>query len=447
MKKHVLLVLAIPCLVLASCFLFTPEGLLKPTDLTATAITGSRIDLQWADNANTETGYAIERKGPDDKAFIEVGTAGEDANAYMDLTVEGGSTYAYRVRASNEKGYSEYSDEASATTEAATAIKERARGTSPLYFAFNDASRLLWWGQRDPSSTSNYARVEINDATPSQQSGNAIAMDYSAADGLQYFAYTDLSNKLWYVPHDPSAGGNAARVAINDASPTQQSGTAISVAYDSDDGLLYFAYVDTFGNLYYVPHNPDTPGVNMARESIADAGGTGYTGTAISVDYDSVEGVLYFAYADLDGKLWWVKRDPNAPGDRPAHVAITDAGGTQQSGSAISVDYDPDSLLLWFVFAEATGSHYLWFVPQDPTASVSLARSPVTDAGGAQQSGTAVDVDWDTADTTLWVAWADLDGKLWHVPMCLSVSDPAAKEPVTDVSGTQQAGSTIAICF
>ncbi|MFH1718116.1 MAG: fibronectin type III domain-containing protein [Planctomycetota bacterium] len=81
-----------------------------PSDLTATAISSSQIDLLWTDNADNETGFKIERDS------VQIATVGANVSSYSDEGIEPSTTYTYRVRAYNLAGDSSYSNDASAET-------------------------------------------------------------------------------------------------------------------------------------------------------------------------------------------------------------------------------------------------------------------------------------------------------------------------------------------
>jgi hypothetical protein len=87
-----------------------------PSDLSATAVATTQIDLSWTDNASDETGFKIERSKRVNTAFAQIDTVGADETSYNDTTVSKGTLYYYRVRATNASGDSAYSNEASATT-------------------------------------------------------------------------------------------------------------------------------------------------------------------------------------------------------------------------------------------------------------------------------------------------------------------------------------------
>lgn len=81
-----------------------------PSQLTGRA-RGSKVALQWIDNAGNETGFEIERcEGKACSDFARIAQLGADAQSYADKAVGPGTRYRYRVRAFNEGGASEYSD-------------------------------------------------------------------------------------------------------------------------------------------------------------------------------------------------------------------------------------------------------------------------------------------------------------------------------------------------
>ena len=75
-----------------------------PNGLVAMAVSPTQVDLSWQDNSYNETGFRIRRRGPQDVAFVTVGTVGKNLTRYSDITVLPGTTYVYRVRAFNSDG-------------------------------------------------------------------------------------------------------------------------------------------------------------------------------------------------------------------------------------------------------------------------------------------------------------------------------------------------------
>lgn len=85
-----------------------------PTNLAAAATAG-KITLGWADHADNETGFDVERSADGGLSFTLIGSAGANAGDYVDTGVISGRTYVYRVRARNGAGTSGYSNLATAT--------------------------------------------------------------------------------------------------------------------------------------------------------------------------------------------------------------------------------------------------------------------------------------------------------------------------------------------
>ncbi|MFP3937125.1 MAG: fibronectin type III domain-containing protein [Phycisphaerae bacterium] len=69
-----------------------------PTDLTATAVSSSQIDLTWTDNSDNEDDFRVERS-LDGSSFSEIATVGANVTTYSDTGLSESTTYYYRVRA------------------------------------------------------------------------------------------------------------------------------------------------------------------------------------------------------------------------------------------------------------------------------------------------------------------------------------------------------------
>ncbi len=87
-----------------------------PTDLTAGAASGTEVELAWADNSLGEDGFSVERKEGTDGTFAEIANVGEDTVFFLDSGLEAETTYVYRVRAVANNVFSDYTNEAEATT-------------------------------------------------------------------------------------------------------------------------------------------------------------------------------------------------------------------------------------------------------------------------------------------------------------------------------------------
>jgi subtilisin family serine protease len=86
-----------------------------PTNLVATVVSSSRIDLQWMDTSTYEGGFKIERS-TDGVNFVQIATRGANSTTYASTGLAPNTVYYYRVRAYDGSNHSDYSGAASATT-------------------------------------------------------------------------------------------------------------------------------------------------------------------------------------------------------------------------------------------------------------------------------------------------------------------------------------------
>ena len=98
----------------------------RPTNLSATASSSSKINLAWTDKSSNETGFQIERKSgscSSTNSWSKIKTVGQNITSYGNTGLPSGKTYSYRVRAYKKSsttpyayGYSLYSNCSSAKT-------------------------------------------------------------------------------------------------------------------------------------------------------------------------------------------------------------------------------------------------------------------------------------------------------------------------------------------
>ena len=87
-----------------------------PSNLSASLVSLTQINLAWADNSNVEEGYKVERKTGTGGSYSQVTALDSNAVSYSDTGLQENTTYLYRVRAYNGSSNSSYSNEADATT-------------------------------------------------------------------------------------------------------------------------------------------------------------------------------------------------------------------------------------------------------------------------------------------------------------------------------------------
>lgn len=106
-----------------------PTGPQSPTNLSATSISSSQINLSWDAPSDTGgsaiTGYSIERSTDSGSTWNALdANTGSSSTAYSDTGLTPSTSYMYRVSAINSVGTSSPSNTASATTFAAATIPQ-----------------------------------------------------------------------------------------------------------------------------------------------------------------------------------------------------------------------------------------------------------------------------------------------------------------------------------
>ena len=95
-------------------------ALAAPSNLSATAVSSSQINLTWTDTNSgktNESGYSIERSLSPTSGFAKIGSVLKNITTYSNTGLASGTTYYYRVQATGRKGaVSPYSNVANATT-------------------------------------------------------------------------------------------------------------------------------------------------------------------------------------------------------------------------------------------------------------------------------------------------------------------------------------------
>jgi hypothetical protein len=190
-----------------------------PTSLVAGAVSDTRIDMSWTDNATNEANYVVERSPDSTFATVTSTTLPAGATSWSDTGRTANTTYWYRVKAVNAIGSSGYSNVASATT----------KPTPTGYAATVTADApVSYWRLGETSGTSAADQRASNPGTylnsPTLGSGSLLATDAANTsvrfDGVNDYVNVadanslDLTSKItleaWIKPNLLPAAGSFA---------------------------------------------------------------------------------------------------------------------------------------------------------------------------------------------------------------------------------------------
>jgi uncharacterized delta-60 repeat protein len=100
-----------------------------PTNLQATAMGSTQINLSWQDNSTNETEFRIERKTGAGGTYAQIATVGANVTTYPNTGLSSSTLYCYRVFATNVYGDSSPSNERCLSTGSVLFVIERATGS------------------------------------------------------------------------------------------------------------------------------------------------------------------------------------------------------------------------------------------------------------------------------------------------------------------------------
>ncbi|HEV2844746.1 MAG TPA: fibronectin type III domain-containing protein, partial [Thermoanaerobaculia bacterium] len=201
-----------------------PTAPAAPTALTALGVSPTEIDLTWQDNSSNEDAFRVERLV--NGVFQEVLIVGAGTTSTRIGNLTPGTTYGFRVRASNAAGFSAYTNAANATTQAppTTPSGIPAAPTSLAGTATGSGTVVLTWADNSSNETTFHIERSVNggfqqiqtvgaNATTATVTGLAAASTHffrvRASNANGYSAYTNTATVLTLNPK-PSTPAPAA---------------------------------------------------------------------------------------------------------------------------------------------------------------------------------------------------------------------------------------------
>jgi Concanavalin A-like lectin/glucanases superfamily/Fibronectin type III domain/Lysyl oxidase len=192
-----------------------------PSNLTATAISEKQISLQWKDNSENETEFVIQRDTTSSFASPTTLTTWANNTSYTDAGLSPSTTYYYRVRARNSTDSSEFSNTASAATQAtATGYRGAVLADNPVsYWRLGETSGTAAADERaaNPGTYVNSPTLGAASLLATDAANKAVSFDgtndhVKVANSASLNPAGAFSLETWIKPGSIPTTGNFASI-------------------------------------------------------------------------------------------------------------------------------------------------------------------------------------------------------------------------------------------
>lgn len=139
-----------------------------PSALTGTAMSDSAIALSWADNADDETGYIVERSVDGTTWTTLTSSLAAGTTSFTDTGLSAATTYHYRVTATNDAGNSAPCNVATVTT------APREEPSTLFSEAFPGANGTPWSSARWTMLTGTNGTMDVQSTAGRMQFSNVV---------------------------------------------------------------------------------------------------------------------------------------------------------------------------------------------------------------------------------------------------------------------------------
>lgn len=232
-----------------------PDDPAAPTALSVNVISHASASMTWTDNATNEDGYKVERSTPDNASFQVIQTLAANVTTFQDNSVQGNTTYYYRVASFNAASDDNYSNEETITTPvtppatpSGLTISVVSSTQLDLSWTDNANDETAYEVERSTGDADNFEPLISLGADVTQHSDNALTAGtvyyyrVRAVNGTVYSAYTTAVSAI------PSVAAPSS-LALDDPTPTSVQLTWTDNAIDEDE---YIVKRSDGGNLNYI---------------------------------------------------------------------------------------------------------------------------------------------------------------------------------------------------
>ena len=206
-----------------------------PTNLAASAVSSTQINLAWTDNSSDESGFRVERASVSSGPYTEIATLAPGVTSYANTGLASGYTYYYRVCAYNASGNSAYAGPVGASTQAQAPAAPTNLTAAPsgvgmiaLNWTDNSNNESGFKIERSSSSGGPYS------ALTTVGSGVTTYTDFGLSAATTYYyrvyAYNSSGNSAYAGPVSATTQDNPP-TAPNNLTVTVQSTTELDLQW------------------------------------------------------------------------------------------------------------------------------------------------------------------------------------------------------------------------
>jgi hypothetical protein len=198
-----------------------------PSNLAASVVSTSQIDLSWTDNSTNETGFELKRAT--DSGFTQnvVWIGAIQGTTYSNTGLNSATTYYYKVRAQGTSGDSTYSNTVSAATLSSDPIPQPPGNLSAT--AVSDTQIQLTW----TDNSSNETGFELKRATDSGFTQNPVWIGGISGASYSNGGLSPGTTYYYKVRAEGTAGKSAysSSVSVTTSPSTLPDGPPIPAAF------------------------------------------------------------------------------------------------------------------------------------------------------------------------------------------------------------------------
>jgi len=255
-----------------------------PSGLTVATISQSSLLLGWTDTSNNETGFKILRSPNGSTGWQQVGSAGMNATAFTDQGLLAGTTYFYRVLATNAGGDSAASNTASGTTlpnppaapsGLTVTVPAAPAGSSELVLNWNDNSNNET-GFKVERSTDNFGVPANTTLVTTTAAGATSYTNTGLASDTIYYYRVRATNAA-----GDSGNSNVANARTLPSIPVPPSGLTVSPLSSTS---LRIDWTDASSNENTFKLERSLDGTTFTQIATPAANSTSHTDTGLAPD-------------------------------------------------------------------------------------------------------------------------------------------------------------------